>query len=87
LFQDQGPVASRTQLVQFVGFHDDMLAGGIFVAVNDGVGFHRAVSRAVLLVAEALTAAGMQEMEVRRGRSAAHSGISLDRNGDQTDPQ
>jgi hypothetical protein len=85
LLQDQGLVASRTELVQFFDFDNDMLAGRILVAADDGVCLDQAVSGAVFLVTDAPTAAGMEEVEVRRSRGAAHGGISLDRNGHEAD--
>ena len=85
LFQDQRLVPSRTELVQFLGFDHDMLVGGIFVAAFDRFGRYRAVARTVLLVADPLTAAGMQKVEVGSRSSAAYRRIGFDRNSDQAD--
>ena len=62
-----------------------MLVGGIFVAAFDRFGRYRAVARTVLLVADPLTAAGMQKVEVGSRSSAAYRRIGFDRNSDQAD--
>ena len=62
--QPQGPVLRRTQGIEFVGVEHDVLVAAVFVALDDGGAVDRAMHRAVLGVADALTAVGVQLMEV-----------------------
>ena len=52
------------QGIEFVGVEHDVLVAAVFVALDDGGGIDGAMHRAVLGVADALTAVGMELMEV-----------------------
>jgi hypothetical protein len=82
--QDQGLVPSGAKLLQLLGLQDYVVIGGIFVAPDDGLGRHSAMLGTVLLIADALAAVSMQEMEGGR-RCAADRRVGLDRHGHQAD--
>jgi hypothetical protein len=64
-------------LLQLLRLDDDVLVGGVFIAAVDSVGFHGTVLGAVLGVGDALSTAGVQQMEVGSG-GAVDGGIGLD---------
>src|SRR5262249_1647060 len=70
----------------FVGLGDDMAAGAVFVAADDGGAVDGAVYGALLGVADALAAVGVEQMG--RGHVAGADGrIGLERNADQAQLQ
>ena len=66
LLQDKSLVPVRAQLLQLLGFDHDVLAAGVFVAADDSCRVDGAVAGAMLLVADALAAVGVEHMTVRR---------------------
>jgi hypothetical protein len=86
VLQEQGLVLGRAELGQLGLVQGDVVAGGVGVAAGDGAGVDPAVGGAVLLVADAQAAAGVQLVEVRLlgGESGR---VGLDRDGDQAQPQ
>jgi hypothetical protein len=69
-------------LIEFVGFDHEMLAGAILVAADDGGVVHRSVHGAVLGVAQALAAVGVEEVG-RWHVAGADGGIGIEWNADQ----
>ena len=74
------------QLVECIGFDEDMPARAIFVATDDGGIVNGSVDRAVLGVAEAFTTVGVQQMGGRYV-TGADGGIGLERNANQAELQ
>src|SRR5262249_31801072 len=81
-----GLVLDGTQGIEFVGLGEDVPAGPIFVALDDGSVIDGSVHGAVLGVAQTLSAAGVEKM--RRGHVAgADGGIGLQGNANQAELQ
>ena len=73
-------------LVTLGWIDDDVLLGGIGIAGDDGAGLDLAVNGAVLFIAYALAAAGMELVEVDL-LAGAGGGVGLDRYGHQAESQ
>src|SRR5262249_42555427 len=83
-FSPDGKTLAAGCVVQFVGFDYDVLAGFVLVAADDDGAVDGSVHVAVLGVADALAAVGVEQVG-RRHVSGADGGICLVGKADQTE--